>query len=568
MFQSTEKDRSMSFRLTRTIPINALLFGLPFLQQAPALAQEVEQQPGAFAATATLAAPSTPPPANSESDATLRARLPSDAPSYFRHSYVSLMRAPFPSKIFDQGGIPSVIPELEADADPSGVLATFQPNGSSVTATNAFFQELGTNGRSCATCHQPPSGMSISLRNIQARFRATEGTDPLFAPVDGANCPNQVPEAATSGSVLGGLRGKGSDFENAHSLLLTKGLIRIALPVPANAEFRISVVSDPTTCNLDPDYNSVHEVDGSTTQIISVFRRPVISTNLGFKTTTLFPAPDGNSGNIMWDGREPTLFTQAVSATLGHAQALVPPTQAQLDQIVQFETNIFSAQLQSNTAGLLDEAGVGTGGPIFLSRQAPGQLLAAPFDEFTAFATATGPQVAARQSVARGLALFSGKVFTIASVAGFNDFFGADAPAQQGTCATCHNVGHAGNDALPNSQRDIGVGGQGDLLGGPPPATDLPIFLLEGCPAGSFLGDPTRTSILTNDPGRALITGRCRDVGAITVPTLRGLAAHEPYFSDGSAPTLQDVVEFYDDRFGIGFSTDEEADLVNFLLAL
>jgi cytochrome c peroxidase len=550
----------------RLQPRSAVLIGMTLLSHAPAGAQDSEGA-GSFEPSASSEAPSAPPIANSESAATLLARLPAGAPAYFRQTYVSLMRAPFPAQIFNQGGIPSIIRELELDENPSGVLGSFQPDGSTVTASNAFFQELGTNGRSCATCHQPPSGMSISLRNIQQRFRATQGTDPLFAPVDGANCPNQVPESVTAGSVFGGLRGKGRELERAHSLLLSKGLIRIALPVPAGAEFTISVVNDPTTCNIDPDYNSVQNTDGSSTQIVSVFRRPVISTNLDFKTTTLFPAADGNSGNIMWDGREPTLFTQAVSATLGHAQALVPPTQEQLDQIVQFERRIFSAQLESNSAGLLDETGV-TGGPIFLAAEPPGQLPAAPFDEFTAFAAATGERALARQSVARGQQLFSGKTFTIAAVAGFNDFFGPDAPPQQGTCATCHNIAHAGSDALPNAQRDIGVGGQAVSLNAPAPAADLPIFSIEGCPVGSFLADPTRTSILTNDPGRALITGRCRDVGAMTVPTLRGLASHEPYFHDGSEQTLDGVVQFYDDRFAIELTPEEKADLVAFLQAL
>lgn len=535
--------------LSRTLLVSSTLL-------APALASAQE-------GVAPLALPAP----NTESVASLLDRLPAGTPSYFQQSYVSLMRAPLPAQIFDQGGVPALLRQLERSANPSGVLGTFHLDGSTVTADNAFFQELGTNGRSCATCHQPPSGMSISLRNIQERFRATQGTDPLFAPVDGANCPNQVPESGTAASVFGGLLGKGSELESAHSLLLTKGLIRIALPVPADAEFTLSVVSDPTTCNIDPDYSSVLNEDGTRTQIVSVFRRPLMSTNLDFKTTTIAPGPDGNSGNIMWDGREPTLFTQAVSATLGHAQALVPPTEEQVQQIVQFETRIFSAQLESNDAGLLDETGV-TGGPIFLAAQAPGQILAAPFDEFTAFAAAVGPLSEARRSIARGQELFNTRAFTIAAVAGFNDFFGPDAPPQQGTCATCHNIGHAGGDALPNSQRDIGVGGHTSVFGGPPPASDLPIFSIEGCPEGSFLGDPTLTSIQTNDPGLALITGRCRDVGAVTVPALRALASHEPYFHDGSAASLEEVVDFYDGRFAIGLSPEEKADLVSFMLAL
>ena len=44
--------------------------------------------------------------------------------------------------------------------------------------------------------------------------------------------------------------------------------------------------------------------------------------------------------------------------------------------------------------------------------------------------------------------------------------------------------------------------------------------------------------------------------------------ARAPYFHDGSAATLADVVNFYDTRFRIGLSTQDKQDLVNFLSAL
>ena len=92
--------------------------------------------------------------------------------------------------------------------------------------------------------------------------------------------------------------------------------------------------------------------NGETTQIVSVFRRPIISTNLHFKTSTLAFGPPSPITNIMFDGREPTLFTQAASATMGHAQALAPPTQEQLQQMVDFETGaLLQRRLGSDGAG-------------------------------------------------------------------------------------------------------------------------------------------------------------------------------------------------------------------------
>ena len=72
----------------------------------------------------------------------------------------------------------------------------------------------------------------------------------------------------------------------------------------------------------------------------------------------------------------------------------------------------------------------------------------------------------------------------------------------------------------------------------------------------------------TTDPGRALVTGRWSDVGKFKGPILRGVAARAPYFHNGSAASLYDVVRFYDQRFAIGLSDDERRDLVAFLRTL
>jgi cytochrome c peroxidase len=71
--------------------------------------------------------------------------------------------------------------------------------------------------------------------------------------------------------------------------------------------------------------------------------------------------------------------------------------------------------------------------------------------------------------------------------------------------------------------------------------------------------------IYTHDPGRALITGRCLDIGAIIMQQFRGLAARAPYFSNGSAATLRDLVDYYDKRFEANYTEQEKQDLINFL---
>lgn len=65
-----------------------------------------------------------------------------------------------------------------------------------------------------------------------------------------------------------------------------------------------------------------------------------------------------------------------------------------------------------------------------------------------------------------------------------------------------------------------------------------------------------------------MISGQCKDIGRLKGPVLRGLASRAPYFHNGSAATLMDVVNFYDDRFKLGFTNTDKEDLVNFLNAL
>ena len=65
-----------------------------------------------------------------------------------------------------------------------------------------------------------------------------------------------------------------------------------------------------------------------------------------------------------------------------------------------------------------------------------------------------------------------------------------------------------------------------------------------------------------------MITGKWKDIGRFKGPVLRALAARAPYFHNGFAADLAAVVDFYDQRFGIGLSIDEKADLVAFLSSL
>ena len=160
------------------------------------------------------------------------------------------------------------LPASQNYATLTGRFAVLNADGPVETAGHPFFSALGDNGRACVSCHQPADGMSVSVASLQQRWTATGGKDPVFAAVDGSNCPS-LPQGARA----------------SHSLLLDRGLFRIFLPWPGKAadgariapEFDIAVVRDPTGCNLDP----VHGLK-STSPTISVFRRPRPVMNLRY----------------------------------------------------------------------------------------------------------------------------------------------------------------------------------------------------------------------------------------------------------------------------------------------
>jgi cytochrome c peroxidase len=427
----------------------------------------------------------------------------------------------------------------------AGVLRTITLDGQPIDRHNPFFKSLGSNGRSCASCHVAETGWSISPDEVRRRFDKTKGLDPIFRPVDGATSPNAAVDSVAA-------------RRSAYRMLLNRGVIRVGLPLPANAEFEHASVDAPYA------FASAAE--------LSLFRRPLPATNLRFLTT------------VMWDGRESyepmgtttirpdvsegenqlalanDLMHQANDATMGHAQGSALGT-ADLEDIVQFETNLATAQHTCRKAGLLSVRGA-EGGPDRLADEAfyvtindvlGADVSGTPFDShamrlFDAWETAKNPHQAA---IARGAALFGSAPIAITGVGGLNDAL--NTPVINGTCATCHDTPNVGNHsvALPI---DIGISD------GSRRTPDMPLYTLRNKATGEVRQ--------TTDPGRALLTGRWSDIGKFKGPILRGLAARKPYFHDGSAAELRDVVEFYDTRFNIGFTKQEKDDLVAFLSAL
>jgi cytochrome c peroxidase len=465
-----------------------------------------------------------------------------------------------------------LLPNLFSFPNAMGTAATYDVHGP-IDTSNPFFQKLGTNGRSCASCHLPSSAFGLGVRDVRARFLLTQGRDPLFAAVDGANCPGDAPGDPAS-----------------HSLLLDNGLIRIAITLPSNAEFTLRSVHDPYGCGIvtDPDTGQ---------QTVSVYRRPLPATNLRFLSAVMFDGRETiqplNDPNTFAENLIVDLKHQALDATLGHAQAAVPPTDEQQAAIVEFELGLFSAQSIDNRAGLLSARGA-TGGPFHASQQdyypgindsLGGNPTGQPFDPnafdlFAGWAAAPGttPAAAARRQIAAGETIFDTHPLLITRVRGLNDNPALGSPAViPGTCTTCHDAPNVGDHSLP-VPLDIGTahdpGGEADPETAAAlaelSAPDVPVYEIDGCPDpfadAAHADDPQ--PIFTTDPGKALLSGRCADVNRIKGPILRGLAARAPYFHNGAGRTLDEVVDFYDQRFQMNLTDEEKAELVAFLNAL
>ncbi len=422
----------------------------------------------------------------------------------------------------------------------SGVLGVL--NAGAMATNNPFFEELGTNGRSCATCHRPAQGWTITPAELRDRFERTDGTDPVFRTNDGSNC--QGADVSTA-----------KKRRQAFSLLLTKGLIRVALDVPLSAEFDILNVDDPYRC-------------GAPLSSASMYRRPLPTANLRFVSAVMWDGRASAPGRAIRDG----LVRQVVDAVTGHAQG-APPPEPQTRAIVDFELGLYAAQVRSRSAGTLDSDGA-RGGPGALARapfcigindpldmrplmpdvcaSSSGGLNPFVFALFRDWTDAESPH---RRAIARGEAIFNTRPFVIDNVPGLN---GAPddpvrRPLQNGTCSLCHDTPAAGNHSVPMAL-NLGLGDAGRRT------ADLPLYTLRH--------RVTRDTVQTTDPGRAMVTGKWNDIGKFKGPVLRALAARAPFFHNGSAATLADVIRFYDTRFQARFTDEEKADLLAFLQSL
>jgi cytochrome c peroxidase len=385
----------------------------------------------------------------------------------------------------------------------AGFAATYSTRGF-VDFTTPFHQALGTNGRSCASCHVANSAWSLTPADAKFLFLLTGGTHPLFNPLDATN-----PQAPV---------GTVHERRAAYKLLLEKGLFRRTVDVPVGAQFQIVAVDDP---------------HGNAPTRITTFRRPLGTTNLPFIR------------GVHWDLRtgpladtHQALISQVRGNVMNAQQGAVPPAEV-MEAIVTWEESLTTAQVWVDGAGALDECGA-RGGPEFLAQQ---PVVQGRFDLFDAWIDLKPGSCGDRKTDQRR-----------AQIARGQEIFNRAANAKGSTCNGCHNVANNGTH-INGTVFDIGVSAASRRT------PDLPLYTLRNSQ------DPALT-VQTTDPGRAGATGLWSDMNRFKVPSLRGVAARAPYFHNGSARSLYDVVHFYEESLGFDFTSGEEADLTAFLRAL
>jgi hypothetical protein len=373
-----------------------------------------------------------------------------------------------------------------------------------VDLNNPFHVPQGTNGRSCESCHLVQAGWSIRPIDVELKFLLTQGNDPIFNKLD-ANNPKAEPTTVQQKYAL--------------YSMLRKGLFRRGGALPNNAEFEIVAVDDPLGAG------------GSTTRF-EAFRRPLATANFHIAKNIGWHDQNTNGSGDVHAG----LIAQADGNITG-AQQGPPATPETLESIVTYEEGLRFAQQYVFGVGFLNTCGA-KGGPENLSTQ-PAAL--GPFSLYDAWIN-LAPGSCSGKSADRKRA----------QIARGQQLFNAQNPGGR-SCGGCHNAANNGSN-VNGTLFDVGA--------------SRAEFRKPGMPLYTLRNKTTLVDRKTTDPGRAIRTGRWADIDKFKTPSMRGLAARAPYFHNGIAPTLKDVVIHYEVALGFVFTAKEREDLVAFMEAL
>jgi cytochrome c peroxidase len=294
-----------------------------------------------------------------------------------------------------------------------------------------------------------------------------------------------------------------------YSMMLTRGVFRRGGAPRADREWDVIAVDDPhgfANANRIVEWRRV---------------MPAINFQLG-------------SANVNWDGGN-TVGTDQLAGLVKQANGNVtgaqqgqPATADVIADIANFELSLSTAQSVVVSVGRLNAAGA-RGGPEALAQMTKTQ---GRFDLFDAWIDSPVP---GRRQIARGQELFN------------------SVNSGGRSCNACHNSANNGTNTS-NTLFDTQTASAEARM------PDLPLYTLRNRATGE--------ERQLTDTGAGNVTGLWKDLGRFKTPTLRALSARAPYFHNGSAATLEDVVRHYERFLGFVFTNEEREDLVAFLKAL
>jgi cytochrome c peroxidase len=171
-------------------------------------------------------------------------------------------------------------------------------------AVNFFRPFPGGNGRSCATCHRPQDGFSLSPATVEARWQRLQragrfnrgATDPLFRAIDA------------------------DDGQDDFTLLRTRALVKVRVALPS----RVRLTDTPASTHV-------------------TLSRAVTPLNM-LKHTAPYQQ----------DRSAATLEAQALEAVNQHMEPTTPPTVTFLESVAEFQRHIFSTAKVRELSAAID----------------------------------------------------------------------------------------------------------------------------------------------------------------------------------------------------------------------
>jgi cytochrome c peroxidase len=300
--------------------------------------------------------------------------------------------------------------------------------------------------------------------------------------------------------------------------MLRKGLFRRGGDIPATAEFEITHFDDPLGA-------------GASLTKVQAFRRPLATANFHIARNVGWHDQNTNGSGDIHAG----LANQARGAFSG-ALGGPPVPEDVIESVFRYQEGLRFAQTYIFGLGALDSCGA-RGGPQNLSSQPPINDRFDLFDSWIDLPPGSCTSKSAdrkRAQIARGQQLFN--------------------ESRNGkSCRGCHNAANNGSN-VNGVLFDIGA--------------SRAQFREPGMPIYTLTKKDTGETRRTTDPGRALRSGLWSDIDKFKTPSLRGVVARAPYFHNGIAATLGEVVRHYEVALGFQFTPQQRADLVAFMEAL